>query len=288
MTINRILTAAGAAAVGLTMATSAMAIPKLQLFIEGADYETAAENPSDPETWAKLGTTSFRLWVLGDTSSTYRIRDVKFVASYADGLTPGLAFTPTTTSGHGFTDTTTPVAVSGPFASPFTDFDTDAENWSTPTGPMGAHGMLTAGRTAKEWNLGMFELVDSQLGDSQPGVAVEASDNWFPTPSSGFEGQINVYNVLVSGLPVGAQVHFDVYGRVQEYKCISSCTGHSSSPVYGWADAFDGPNPVYVNAPFSHDARWEEIASIPEPASVSLFGAGLLGIGYFGRRRRAA
>lgn len=309
MAYGKIIMAASTVIVGLYSATPAMAIPALQLFIEGADYETAAENSNDPETWAKLGTDSFRLWVIADTSETFRIRDVKFVASYADGLSPSLGFSPTTTGGvNGFTDGSTPVDPDGllndilPQGSPFEEGGTDAENWShggpgdgpDPIGPLDQHGLLTAGRTAVEWNLGLFDLIDSPIADFKPSDPVEAGDNWLPATTS-HTGQINVYNMAINGLAPGQQVHFDVYGVAQERVVCTSgetvgCVLNSDGNQYKWVDKYK-PGRIatleYVNAPYSHDARWEQI-EIPTPGTAALVLSGLSGIGWFARRRKAA
>ena len=311
MPLNKVLITLAAAALGLFTASSAMAIPALQLYIEGATYETGG---TDSETWAKLGTGSFRLWVIADTSSTFRIRDVKLVASYSDSylttsplLVPKLTFSPTTASASsGFTDSSTPADPYGllndilPTGSPFEEGGTDAENWShgggdsdiNPAGPLETHGMLVSGRTAIEWNLGLFDLIDSPIADFSP---TTVGSSGFPAPTT-HSGQINVYNVTVSGLEVGEQVHFDVYGVAQKrVQCTATETtgcvlDTNDNKKYKWVDK-TRPGSLalltYVNAPYSHDARWEQAADVPTPGTAALLLGGLGGLGWFARRRRA-
>jgi hypothetical protein len=274
---HKTLTAAAVITAGMMLSTSAIAGPvadgaRMQLFIEDARYDGAGAD--DEETWAKLGISEFNLWVVGNVGGHGllgggqggAIRDVRFVASYDralyedDAIIPTLTFTPTQDGNdHKFNDYTTAPSVSQ------CDIPAD-QPFAANAVPLPDHGMLTSGRVAVSYCLGDFTEIATQLADFQPdGSYPFDGTGWFPDPDDySAVGQINVYRVQVTGLPVGAQVHFD---------------------VYGFSDAGD-----LVFAPFSHDARWEKIADanseIPAPGTLVTFLAGLLGLGWLARFKR--
>lgn len=267
---NRVSVLAGVAA-ALLLAMPAMAVPKLQLYIEGATYDDTEES------WVLVGTGSFRLWVIGSRNGVFEdedgnvelhegaIFDVHLSAVFDTGLTPTLQFTPSTATLPGWTDPSTPSDPDEPPAGPAGPFDGGTPDLVGPPGPssLPSHDEYGAGRTWFEWALGDFDTFDSPTGDFIQN---------FPSPSGTNAAQINVYDVLVSGLDPFDKVHFDAYGYV--------LTG--------------GGKQKSVFAPFSHDARWEECelnqtnctTVVAEPETVGLIGGALLAFALARRRFR--
>jgi hypothetical protein len=118
--------------------------------------------------------------------------------------------------------------------------------------PLPSHGIYGAGTSWFEFLLGDFSLTDSPIGDYTNGGC--PSDPSCTYPST---GQINAYDVSITGF---TWVHFDAY------------------------DHIEGANHTkYVFAPFSHDG--ETTTTAPEPPTVVLLGLGLLGLGWWRKRR---
>lgn len=190
----------------LLAAAGAHAIPVLQIYIDGATYDTQSE------TWV-VSTNDFDLWVVGDVDAHGNILDVKLTASFF-GLGPGtLTLTPGTTSR--IADGSTPAAPAF---------------FQTGTGGhpvLPAHGIFND-VTMNHWddyNLGNLTLHDSPIGDYSGSTSFPGT-----LPDT---GQVNVYHAHTSGW---TRVHFDAYGHTV------SQSGHESS----WKTPFshDGQVPV--------------------------------------------
>lgn len=227
------------------------AIPSLQLYIEGAQYESGSE------TW-EIKDKTFRLWVLGNVEAAGAITDVKLTAAFSSAFGGTITLTPALANPAFLTGPTpdaslpsAPVLVTNP-DSTWSASGACADNGTDGTIPcrgdwkvLATHGEYGAGVQWKEWSLGDFTLTDSPIGDF-----INALPTAFPQ-----QGQINAYDVSVSSFPVDATVHFDAFGLI-------------------------GTESVF--APFSHDAAW-----VPWPATGLLVasGAGLLVV-WSSRRRR--
>lgn len=189
---SRNILAAGLAILSLAFVPQdAKAIPELQIYLDGATYDTASE------TWVLSNAGSFQLWVIGNVSGPGgkgSIYDVKLSAAVATSESGGVALTPTTTSL--LTDPSTPSApgpngLSADGAVPLLGDGT----------PLPTHGIYGPGTSFYEWTLGDFTLTDSPMADfigTYPSV-------FYPGT-----GQINAYNVSVSGYTT---VHFDAYNH---------------------------------------------------------------------------
>jgi hypothetical protein len=175
----------------LAGATTASAVPVLQLYIEGATYD------SGDETWVTTSN-SFDLWVLGLSP----VGGVKIAFAFATGETGSITLTPTTAGDFdgvpGDDDPSVPIGG----VQLRTEADASADGAIPMRGDgslLPAHGVYGPGTSFLEFGLGHFTLTDSPIGDYQ------GAPTSFPR-----RGQINVYEVTVTGFESG--LHIDAYG----------------------------------------------------------------------------
>jgi hypothetical protein len=164
------------------------AIPLLQTYIRGAEYDLQTES------WVTQAST-FELWVVGNTDRVGRIDDVQLVAAHSSLDQGSITFAPiSTTLLPDPSQSATPMLVSG------VGFDGDVPKLGDGNdAPL--HGVYGAGVGFEQYSLGTFDLTDSPVGDF-----VGA----FPTELRR-QGQINAFEVTVTGY---SGVHFDVMGMV--------------------------------------------------------------------------
>jgi hypothetical protein len=223
--------------VALLWATSAFALPALQIYIEGATYDNLTES------WVSQSTGPIRLWTVAAVGDYGSIMDVKLAIAYESGLTPSFALSGSSTGGYnGFAD---PSTASDPtFNKTVTDGSAPVlgDGSSLPT-----HGIYGSGTTWSEYLLGNFTETDSYIADFNG-----STDS--PTPNMSKKGQINVYEINVAGVAAGTGFHFDLYDHYYNE--------HSDADVF-------------VNAPFSHDGDTTTVPEPGTLALVGMGVAGL-------------
>jgi hypothetical protein len=234
---------------------NASAIPALQVYIEGATYDDA------DESWKITSPSNvpLRLWAVGNVDGRGgkgSITDVKAAFAYSSGAgNVTIDITPTTTGNFGgFTDES--VAVAPTLIATHTDGSRPVRSDGK---KLAKHGVYGRNTHFQEWALGDFTLTDSPIADFMyafPEAPIEAT------------GQINAYDINVTGLVEGEWIHIDLYGS------ILNSRGKVKS----------------VFAPFSHDAEFTLLAAGPigstevhAPGALVIFSAGLF---FLARQRR--
>ncbi len=175
------------AAILLVFASSASAIPLLQMYIEGATYDSVSE------TWV-TNSTSFDIWVIANTNgpgSKGALYDVTLVATAIEGSLSDMTITGSSTS---------LVADPSIAADPIADVSGIGAHHS-----LAPHGVFTDGNAWQDFLLGDMILSDSPLGDASP-------TGGFPDIFAGVanSAQINVYQVELAS--EYTSIHFDGFG----------------------------------------------------------------------------
>ena len=177
---------------GLMVASQvACAVPLLQLYIEGADYDPVSE------TWI-TDQSSFDIWVIGNTGgggSEGPLHDVTLVAAVEGGSLADLKLTPITTS-----EVDDPSKPANPIAA-----NSGVGNHTI----LPKHGVYTNGVEWQDFLLGDMDLTDSPLGD--------ATQGGFPLYEAGQSdaAQINAYHVEMTGSY--QSLHFDAYAYYEKF-----------------------------------------------------------------------
>ena len=236
---------------------TAHAVPALQLYIEGATYDVS------DETWRITAPAGdpLRLWAVGNVAGPGgkgSLLDVRAAFSYESSLGGvTLDLSPTTTGSFGgFADPS--LSASPTLLATYTD-------GSAPVMANGhslaSHGIYGVGTTWQEWALGDLTLTDSPIADFA---------NAFPAAPVDATGQINAYEITVTGLGTGDWLHVDLYGS------YLANAGKVKTTF----------------APFSHDAAFAQggAVQLPVPGAALLFVTGVLlfaGLHLRGWRRTA-
>ncbi len=216
-------------------ASPVQAVPALQLYIEGAVYDTVTE------TWVLSPTgplDTITVWTIANVDGAGgvgAINDVRLSIAYVGGNTPTFTLAGSDTGGlGGWVDPT--VAADGTYIQTVTDGSSPVlgDGSSLPS-----HGIYGYGVDWQEFGLGNFTETTSSITDVI---------TTFPTapPALPLGGHINVYDITISG-GAGLELHFDLYDTIV-------ASDHAKF------------------APFSHDGATGGVIPAPGAALLALIG----------------
>jgi hypothetical protein len=271
MKTNRKVLAQGLAVALLVSAGGVLAVPTLQLTIQGGTYNNGTETTvatTNPFTLYALLTPQNNC----DTAClTALLADTYYVSAAVVPMTG-----PTGASLGSFTFDGATVNVTGGMVYGSPPLETVLSLVGSDPGDLASHGIFETYFTEFSFTFdGTVSTTPFDAQTTQPANAlVDTNGGMYFVP----------FTVNVSGLTAGTQIHFDLYNS-----SVVACKNDNC--VAGDIDVDDF-------APFSHDAQSSSSSSsstgtgtsssngIPEPGTLTLFGAGILGALFAYRRRR--
>jgi hypothetical protein len=234
---------------------TAFSAPILQIYIEGATYDSVTETwVYAPEGSSPAGGASIRLWAIGNVAGpgvAGPISDVKLSIAYSNGISPMFEITGSQINSvdySGWND------LSVPENPAWIQTNTSGQSPIMGDGSrLPRHGIYGSGVTWQEFLIGDMTLTDSPVGDFIRN---------FPSLANSNAGQINVYDIAISNVQHGNSIHFDLYDHVGS-----------------------DTDARFVFAPFSHDADGQ-VEVVPEPSALLLLGTGMCAMAFYARSRR--
>lgn len=220
-------------AVILCSASAAFAVPDLQLFIAGANYDHVTD------TWV-TNSNSFDLYVV---SANHEHEDV--IVSLALGQMDDPNGVDVNFNGEVISNTD--------WTYGYAPLDNYANQWNGGE-DLPRHSIFPTNYV--EMNTGDYEF-EQRVGNVMPN---RYGNYWDPSTDHGYTsawGEVKSFHIELGG--VFSQIHFDAYTLNE-----------------------DGT--IHEFAPFSHDAS--ALSTVPEPASIFLFGTGLIGVGAISLSRK--
>ena len=236
------------------LASSARALPLLQLDILGGTYDTSTETIMAPGN-------SFSVYAYG-LSGSHGI-------SLADNFFLSMALVPSTSTSGSYgsfvvNGTTINVTSDMTYGTPPLETVPVLGGAATDPGDLAAHGIFPTYFAESKFNFSF---------GNQSGL-YNTADSAGSGPQDGSGMYFKKFDVDISGLSLNHGIHFDLYNET-----LISCKKTQQNCTVGDLD-------VNKFAPFSHDAEGRVVASVPEPETYAMLVAGLGLMGFVARRRK--